>query len=82
MKIMDANTNALIMSGDLFLKDADNTSAIACYQKALMFELEKQTCVKVINNLGIAYKRQSSFENAIAMFQKGIKIDPSYAAFY
>ncbi|WP_333805438.1 tetratricopeptide repeat protein [Sulfurospirillum sp.] len=79
---MDANTNALIMSGDLFLKDADNTSAIACYQKALMFELEKQTCVKVINNLGIAYKRQSSFENAIAMFQKGIEIDPSYAAFY
>jgi len=79
---MNANTNALIVSGDIFLKDAELLAAITCYRKALAYPLEKHIAVKVLNNLGVAYKRQGSLDNAIAMFQKGIETEASYTAFY
>lgn len=79
---MNTNTNAFISSGDIFLKDAELSSAIICYRKALTYPLEKHIAVKVLNNLGVAYKRQGSLDNAIAIFQKGIETDASYTAFY
>ena len=79
---MDINTHSLILSGDTFFKDSELSPAISCYRKALSYPLEKQMAIKVLNNLGVAYKRQGSFENAIAVFQKGIETDASYGAFY
>lgn len=79
---MNTNTNAFIISGDIFLKDAELSSAIICYRKALAYPLEKHIAVKVLNNLGVAYKRQGSLDDAIAIFQKGIETDASYTAFY
>ncbi|WP_263833872.1 tetratricopeptide repeat protein [Sulfurospirillum oryzae] len=80
--MMEPHTQAFVMAGDTFLKDRELSSAITCYHKALTYPLEKQIAVKVLNNLGVAYKRQGSFENAIAIFQKGIETDASYPAFY
>jgi len=76
------NTNALIISGDIFLHDANFSLAIGCYEKVLGYALEKQTLVKVLNNLGVAYKRHGLWDNAIAIFQKGIETDSTYRAFY
>ena len=86
MSDKEQSYTALLLSGDLFLKDSQNDEAIACYIKASTFEdiksWEKNSLLRFYNNLGVAYKRKGSLLQAQRLFEQGILRDPLYAFFY
>jgi tetratricopeptide (TPR) repeat protein len=79
-------TLALILSGDIFLKDNQNDSAIECYLKAFTIESikewDKSVVLRFYNNLGIAYKRKGDFSRAQKLLEAGIALEPTHTLFY
>ena len=73
---------ALILSADTFLSEKNLSVAIICYTKALSYGMPKAEAIRVLNNLGVAYKQNGQIKEAINVFLKGINADATYGAFY
>lgn len=73
---------ALILSADTFLSEKNLSVAIICYTKALSYGMPKEEAIRVLNNLGVAYKQNGQTKEAINVFLKGINTDATYGAFY
>lgn len=86
MNEKEKNSTALLLSGDLFLRDSQNDEALACYLKATTLQeiktWEKSTLLRFYNNLGVAYKRKGNLTQAQKLFEQGILTEPSYSFFY
>lgn len=79
---MEYNYTALLESGDIFLRDLELQNAIICYTKALYFDPQGESRLRLYNNLGVAYKRIGKLQEAISIFNQGILIEPNYPLFY
>lgn len=72
----------LIESGDLFLRDNQLESALACYTKAQSFAPNASLKRRLYNNLGVTYKRLGRLQEAKKTFLQGISLDASHSSFY
>lgn len=77
---------ALILSGDIFLKDNQPNNAIDCYLKAYEIEnikaWDKSVVLRFYNNLAIAYKRKGDISRAQKLLETGIALEPTHTLFY
>ncbi|HRI02582.1 MAG TPA: hypothetical protein PLL77_02460 [Pyrinomonadaceae bacterium] len=67
--------------------NGDFKKAIPPYQKALDLEkqdrkLEKKFWIVLVDNLGISYGITGDIKNSMAVFEYGIKVEPTYPLFY
>ncbi|MCI4399273.1 MAG: tetratricopeptide repeat protein [Campylobacteraceae bacterium] len=79
---MEHSYFSLIESGDIFLKDSQLQEALACYSKALTFSPQGDSLLRLYSNLAVTYKRLGRLQEAEAVIQKGILINPNYTSFY
>jgi tetratricopeptide (TPR) repeat protein len=76
-----------VAEGSRYYLDGDYKKAIPPYQKALDLEkqerkLEKKFWIALVDNLGMAYGITGDIKASQAVFEYGIKEEPTYPLFY
>ena len=76
-----------VAEGSKYYLDGDYKKAIPPYQKALDLEkkerkLEKKLWIVLVDNLGMAYGMTGDIKSSQAVFEYGIKEEPTYPLFY
>ena len=76
-----------LAEGSKYYINGDYDKAIPPYQKALDLEkkerkLERKFWIVLVDNLGIAYGITGDIKSSMAVFEYGIKQEPTYPLFY
>jgi len=79
LRVYPESGMANFVLGNEYVRQGDKEKAIICYKNVLKFEPFSMNAVKAFNNLGLIYKAEKNYEQAIAVFKAGLNINPHSA---
>lgn len=76
------NANLLFLKANLYMEEGKYKKAEQFYKKILESKFKSKEISAVYNNLGICFKEQKLFQNAIESYDEAIQVDPEeYSAY-